>query len=80
MFEPMRARFASSFSKKGIIAVATETTIFGETSIKSARSRSISRISSLNLALTRSLKKWPSSSRGSIACATTYRSSISAVM
>ena len=33
MFEPMSARFASSFSRNGIIAVATETTIAGETSI-----------------------------------------------
>ena len=33
MFEPIRARFASSFCRKGIRAVATENTIFGETSI-----------------------------------------------
>ena len=33
MFEPMRARFASSFSRNGIIAVATETTILGDTSM-----------------------------------------------
>ncbi len=33
MFEPIRARLASSFSRKGIMAVATETTILGETSI-----------------------------------------------
>ena len=33
MLEPMRARFASSFSRKGIMAVATETTIFGDTSM-----------------------------------------------
>ena len=43
MLEPISARLASSFSRKGIIAVATETTIFGETSIKSARSRSTSK-------------------------------------
>ena len=29
MFDPIRARELSSFSRKGIIAVATETTIFG---------------------------------------------------
>ncbi len=33
MLEPIRARFASSFSRKGISAVATENTIFGDTSI-----------------------------------------------
>ena len=33
MFDPIRALFASSFSKKGIRAAATETTCFGETSI-----------------------------------------------
>ena len=42
MFAPMSARFASSFPKKGIIAVATETIILGETSMKSAFSRSTS--------------------------------------
>ena len=46
MLEPINARFASSFSKNGIIEVATETTIFGETSIKSMRSCSTSRICS----------------------------------
>ena len=35
MFEPIRARLASSFSRKGIILVATENTILGDTSIKS---------------------------------------------
>jgi hypothetical protein len=35
MLEPIRARLASSFSRKGIIEVATENTIFGDTSIKS---------------------------------------------
>ncbi len=33
MLAPIRARLASSFSRKGIMAVATETTIFGETSM-----------------------------------------------
>ncbi len=36
MFEPMSARFASSFSRNGISAAATETTCFGDTSMKSA--------------------------------------------
>ena len=35
MFEPMRARLASSFSRKGISEAATETTCFGDTSIRS---------------------------------------------
>ena len=33
MFEPMRARFVSSFSRKGMSAVATETSCLGETSM-----------------------------------------------
>ena len=33
MFEPISARLASSFSRKGIIAVATDTTCLGDTSI-----------------------------------------------
>ena len=35
MFEPINALFASSFSRKGIKAAATETNCLGETSIKS---------------------------------------------
>ena len=35
MLDPIRALFASSFSKKGISAAATETNCLGETSIKS---------------------------------------------
>ncbi len=38
MFDPINARFASSFSKNGIRPVATETNCFGETSIKSISS------------------------------------------
>ena len=33
MFEPMRARLASSFSRKGTMAAATETSCFGDTSM-----------------------------------------------
>ena len=33
MFEPISARFASSFSRNGISAAATETSCFGETSM-----------------------------------------------
>ncbi len=35
MFEPIRARFASSCSRNGMSAVATETTCLGETSMYS---------------------------------------------
>ncbi len=35
MFDPINALLASSFSKNGIKAAATDTTCFGETSIKS---------------------------------------------
>ena len=35
MFDPINALLASSFSKNGISAAATETNCFGETSIKS---------------------------------------------
>ena len=34
MFEPISARLASSFSRNGISAAATETSWFGETSMK----------------------------------------------
>ena len=42
MFDPISARLASSFSRNGIMAVATETTIRGDTSMKSASRRSTS--------------------------------------
>ena len=35
MFEPISARLASSFSRNGISAAATETSCLGETSMKS---------------------------------------------
>ena len=38
MFEPISARLASSFSRNGISAAATETSCFGETSMKSMSS------------------------------------------
>ena len=38
IFEPIRARLASSFSRKGISEAAHETTCLGETSIKSMSS------------------------------------------
>ena len=39
MFEPISARLASSFSRNGISAAATETICFGDTSIRSTFSR-----------------------------------------
>jgi hypothetical protein len=38
MFEPISARLASSFSKNGINAAATDTSCFGETSMSSISS------------------------------------------
>ena len=70
MLEPMRARLASSFSKKGIIAVATENTILGDTSIRSIFFFSNSEVSSRKRPDTFFLTKWPSSSKASFACAT----------
>ena len=38
MFEPMSARFASSFSRNGMSEAATDTSWFGDTSIRSTSS------------------------------------------
>ena len=38
MFDPIKALFASSFSRKGISEAATDTNCFGETSIYSTAS------------------------------------------
>ena len=69
IFEPMSARVLSSFSRNGIIAVATETTILGDTSIRSTVEESTSTISFLSRTITRLFLKCPSSSSGSFACA-----------
>ena len=79
MLEPISARFASSFSRNGIMDVATENTIFGETSIKSMAFFWNAEVSSLKRPETLLLMKWPSASNGSFACATTKLSSSSAV-
>ena len=71
MFEPIRARFASSFSRKGIMDVATEKTIFGETSIRSMRLFSNMEVSSRERPEMLSARKCPSSSRGVFAWAIT---------
>jgi hypothetical protein len=41
MFEPISARLASSFSRNGISAAATDTSCFGDTSIRSMFSRGV---------------------------------------
>ena len=79
MFDPIKARLASSFSKNGIIAVATETTCLGDTSIISTTSLGNIAISpALPLAATFALTNLPFSSRGSLAWATIISSSSSA--
>ncbi len=80
MLEPIRARFASSFSRNGIIAVATETSCLGETSIYWTLLGYTSIIWSWYRQPTRLLIKRPSSSRGSLAPAMIYGSSSSAVI
>ena len=78
MFEPIRARFASSCSRNGISAVATETTCFGLTSMYSIWPARASGNVSRKRDGTRSARKWPSSSSGAFAWATTCSSSSSA--
>ena len=78
MFDPIRERLTSSCSKKGIIAAATETSCFGDTSTKLTLSLSATVISSLCLTLILSFINFPSSSTGSEACAIIYLSSSSA--
>ena len=46
MLEPIKARLASSFPRKGISAVATENTILGDTSMYSKLERGYSEVSS----------------------------------
>ena len=70
MLEPIRARVASSFSRKGIMAVATETICRGLTSMRSTFSRGTRMISALSRTVTYSLTKEPSSLRDSLASAT----------
>ncbi|MNI32577.1 hypothetical protein D3C73_864960 [compost metagenome] len=70
MLDPISALEASSFSKKGIIAVATETICLGDISIKSTSSLGITRTSSMYLTVTLESNSFPSSPIGSLACAT----------
>ena len=70
MFAPISARLASSFSRKGIMAEATETMMRGLMSMKSTRSRSTSMISSRWRQVMRWLMRQLFSSTGSVASAT----------
>ena len=71
MFDPISARFASSFSKKGISDAATETSCLGDTSMSSTVSFRLSLNSPSFLVDTSSLAKRPPSSRRALACAMT---------
>ena len=70
MLAPMRARLESSFSKKGIQAVATATTCLGETSMKSTLSASTSILLPRVRAITVSPENLLSSVNGELAWAT----------
>ena len=78
MFEPISARFASSFSRNGISDAATETSWFGETSIMSISSRPSITNSPFSRADTVSFLNFLSSVSGAFACAIATRSSSSA--
>ncbi len=75
MFDPISARFASSFSRNGTSEAATDTSCFGDTSMKSI----LSFVGRMKLpawrALTRSVVKRPFSSTAALACAMMYWSS-----
>ena len=73
MFEPISARLASSFSRNGISEAATDTSCFGDTSIRSTLPGGFSMKSPALRVETRSLMKRPSSSRLALACATVCR-------
>jgi hypothetical protein len=72
MFEPMRARLASSFSRNGINDVATETSCLGETSIYSTFSGGETMKSPLRRQLTRDSVKLPPPSVVALAWAMVY--------
>jgi hypothetical protein len=69
MFEPMRARLASSCSRKGISDVLIDTICFGETSMYWISLGSIRNGSPRRRASTRSVAKVPSGASGVFACA-----------
>ena len=69
MFEPMSARLASSFSRNGMSAAATETSCFGDTSMKSMSSGRAMTKSPPRRQLTRSSAKRPFLSSAALAWA-----------
>ncbi len=73
MFEPISARLASSFSRNGISAAATDTSCFGETSISVMFSRGDSMKSPPLRVETSSFWKVPSSFMRAFAWATVWR-------
>ena len=79
MLAPMRARLASSFSRNGTIAAATDTSCLGEMSMKCSSSGDTILYSPPFRADTRSCTKRPCSSISALAWAMTYCSSSSAV-
>ena len=72
MLEPISARLASSFSRNGMSAAATETSCFGDTSMRSTFSRGNIATSPACRQVTSSLTKRPFSSSRAFACATVY--------
>src|SRR5215213_4124675 len=72
MFEPMRARLASSFSRNGMSAAATETSCFGDTSMRSTRSGATTITSPARRQTTRSSVRRLLSSMTAFAWATLY--------
>jgi len=79
MFDPIRALFASSFSKKGIKEDATDTSCWGDTSIRSTASISAFINSPFFLQLTTSFLNLPEESTSAFACAITKSSSFIAL-
>ncbi len=75
MLEPISARLASSFSRNGISAAATDTSWRGDTSTAVTSSGLTRRKSPRLRTETSSWLKCPTSSVGASACATTSRSS-----
>ena len=75
MFEPISARFASSFSRNGTSEAATDTSCFGDTSTNWICSRGDRMKLPAWRALTRSSTMRPSSSSFTFACAMMYWSS-----
>jgi hypothetical protein len=69
MFDPIRARLASSFSRNGISAAATETSCLGETSIRSISSGRVMTKSPPLRQFVRSAVTRSSASVSTLACA-----------